>query len=168
MRDIAEFVSMQGGELLTDSRRVAAHFGKLHKNVLRAFDELECSSEFNRLNFEPVEFVDEKGETRRQVLMTKNGFMFLAMGFNGRQAALVKEAFISAFDEMAARLRDRSRNLWAELRELERLESASTARASLGGRLLNEHKQALPGFENRRALLEAKSQPRLFDDGEKA
>lgn len=166
MSDLSEFVSMESGELLTDSRRVAAHFGKPHKNVLRAYDALECSSEFNRLNFEPVEYTDAKGETRREVLMTKDGFMFLAMGFTGKEAAAMKEAFIKAFNEMAQRLRDHSRNLWAELRELERLESASAARASLGSRLMLERKAAIPGFEGRRALLEAKSQPRLFDDGE--
>ncbi|MFC3967703.1 hypothetical protein ACFOVS_06115 [Rhizobium lemnae] len=29
--------------------------GRQHKNVLRGIENLECSGEFNRLNFEPVE-----------------------------------------------------------------------------------------------------------------
>ena len=70
MSDGNDFVSLEGGELLTDSRRVAAHFDKLHKNVLRSFDELDCLEKFNRLNFEPVDYIDKNGETQREVLMT--------------------------------------------------------------------------------------------------
>jgi hypothetical protein len=33
--------------------------------------------EFNRLNFQPVEYVDHKGELRRMIKMTKDGFMLL-------------------------------------------------------------------------------------------
>lgn len=171
MTDITDFVSLDGGELLTDSRRVAAHFGKRHRDVLRAVRALECPEDFRVRNFaltvetrsNPSGGAPIPSDVYR---MTKDGFMFLAMGFTGKAAAVMKVAFIDAFNEMAARLRDRSRNLWAEIHELERLESASTARASLGSRLMLERKAAIPGFENRRALLDAKTQPRLFDDGE--
>jgi Rha family phage regulatory protein len=46
---------------------LARDFGKRHKNVLKAYDNLQCSPEFNRLNFQPVEYVDHKGELRRMI-----------------------------------------------------------------------------------------------------
>jgi Rha family phage regulatory protein len=100
-----DFVVASDAGVFTDSRTVAKHFKKQHKNVLRAYENIECSEDFNRLNFEPVEYLDAKGESRREVRMTKNGFMFLVMGFTGREAARIKEAFIRAFDCMAEFIR---------------------------------------------------------------
>ena len=89
----------------TTSFQVAELFDRLHKNVLRDIQALECSPEFNRLNFEPVEYTDAKGERRPAYRLTKDGFVFLAMGFTGPQAARFKEAYITAFNEMEKALR---------------------------------------------------------------
>ena len=53
-----------------------------------------------RRNFAPVDYVDEKGESRRSIDMTRDGFMFIVMGFTGKRAAQFKERFIAAFNEM--------------------------------------------------------------------
>ncbi|ENX6807224.1 Rha family transcriptional regulator, partial [Escherichia coli] len=37
--------------------------------------------------------------------ITKNGFVFLVMGFTGKKAAAFKEAYIAEFDRMEAELR---------------------------------------------------------------
>jgi len=92
------------GTIKTTSLKVAEHFGKQHKNVLQAIDRLECSLEFNQLNFQPVEYSDAKGEKRPAYEMTKDGFTFLAMGFTGKEAAKWKEAYINAFNKMAEQL----------------------------------------------------------------
>ncbi|MCL1161451.1 Rha family transcriptional regulator [Shewanella chilikensis] len=97
------FVS-QTNELVTDSRHVAQYFGKRHDNVIRSIKGLDCSQKFNRLNFEGVHYHDAKGEIRQAYQMTKNGFMFLVMGFTGKRAAEIKERYIQAFDEMAEQL----------------------------------------------------------------
>ena len=39
-------------------------FGKEHKNVLQAIYALDCSQSFNELNFQPVNYQDNKGEAR--------------------------------------------------------------------------------------------------------
>ncbi|MEO5341087.1 MAG: Rha family transcriptional regulator [Magnetococcus sp. MYC-9] len=65
---------------------IAEHFDKQHKNVLRDIANLERLGEFYRLNFEPVEYIDAKGERRPAVEVTKDGFMFLVMGFTGEKA----------------------------------------------------------------------------------
>ncbi|MHB8368954.1 MAG: Rha family transcriptional regulator [Leptospirales bacterium] len=92
---------------VTSSRKVAEYFGKDHKNVLRDIQNLPCSPEFNQLNFEPVEYADAKGEKRPEYLLTKNGFVFLVMGFTGARAASLKEAYIAEFDRMEEKLRRR-------------------------------------------------------------
>lgn len=88
------------GQPVTTSLEIAERFEKEHKNVLRAIESLECSEEFNRLNFEPVDYLDAKGEARRCYRITRDGFMFLAMGFTGAKAARWKEAFIIAFNAL--------------------------------------------------------------------
>lgn len=92
----------------TNSRDVAEFFGRAHKTVLSAIDRLECSEDFNRQNFMPVDYVDEKGRTYRSFNMTKDGFVFLVMGFTGKKAASIKEAYIAAFNAMEAELKLRA------------------------------------------------------------
>ena len=93
------------GQITTTSLQIAEHFGKRHKNVMQAIANLECSPEFNRLNFQPVEYLDAKGEKRPCYRITRDGFVFLAMGFTGKEAAQWKEAYITAFNKMEAELR---------------------------------------------------------------
>lgn len=90
---------------MASSREVAENFGKLHKDVLRAIRNLDCSPEFNERNFAPVEYLDSKGEKRTEYGMTRDGFSFLVMGFTGKEAAIWKERYITAFNAMEAALR---------------------------------------------------------------
>ena len=88
------------GKPVTTSLLVADRFAKRHGNVLMALRKLECSEEFNALNFKLVEYRDSKGETRPMYEITRDGFMFLAMGFTGKEAAEWKEKFIEAFNRV--------------------------------------------------------------------
>jgi Rha family phage regulatory protein len=87
------------GQKVTTSLLVASKFNKSHKNVLRAIDNLSCSQEFNRLNFEPTSYTDSQGRDQIMFYITKDGFMMLAFGFNGKDASDLKEKFINAFNE---------------------------------------------------------------------
>lgn len=91
---------MHKGRPVTTSLQVAEVFGKRHDNVVRKLQHLDCSDEFNALNFEAVEYRDEKGQMRPAYEMTKDGFVFLVMGFTGKKAAEFKEAYINAFNAM--------------------------------------------------------------------
>ncbi len=85
----------------TTSLIVAEKFGKLHKDVLKAIRNLECSVEFIERNFAPIEIDVKVGfGTRKDTAykMTRDGFMFLAMGFTGKEAGAWKERFIGAFN----------------------------------------------------------------------
>ena len=99
--------------------------------MLRAYDALECSPEFNRLNFEPADFIDKNGEKRRKIHMTKDGFMFLVMSFTGKEAARIKEAYINAFNAMAEQLQQISMSLWNQRLELEKRDATSFMWANL-------------------------------------
>lgn len=99
----SEVVVLSGEQVMTDSRKVAAHFGKRHRNVLQAVRNLQCSPGFRAHNFQQCLEINDlaNGKPEPVVQMTKDGFMFLVMGFTGPKAAEVKEAFIDAFNEMA-------------------------------------------------------------------
>jgi len=102
---IAPVLAIKAGRVVANSRDVAAAFGKRHADVLRSIDDLDCSAEFNQRNFASVDYQDAKGEMRRSVDLTRDGFVFLVMGFTGREAAKFKEAYILAFNRMEEELR---------------------------------------------------------------
>ncbi|HDO1314675.1 Rha family transcriptional regulator [Aeromonas veronii] len=93
-----KLVSAQEGEVFTTSRKVAELFGKEHRNVLRAIRSLDCDEEFTALNYELADFIDKNGDSRPEYLMTKDGMVFLVMGFTGKQAAQFKLLYIRAFN----------------------------------------------------------------------
>lgn len=99
-----ELVKNINGKAVTSSRKVAEVFEKLHKNVLQAIRELEIPEDFRELNFQPSEYEVQNSIGKivkyPEYLMTKDGFLFLVTGFNGKKAAEFKIAFINAFNEM--------------------------------------------------------------------
>lgn len=108
-----ELVTLENNKPMTTSLKVAEVFGKLHKNVIRDIENLDCSVAFRRLNFERTEIEVQAGPVKRKspvYLMTRDGFTFLAMGFNGKRAAQFKEKYIEAFNRMEAELMKRQAN----------------------------------------------------------
>ncbi|MBV7133681.1 transcriptional regulator [Escherichia coli] len=97
-------VTIKNGRAVTTSVAIAEFFGKRHDNVIQKIKTLECSEKFNALNFKDVTYTDAKGEKRPMYQITKNGFVFLVMGFTGNKAAAFKEAYIAEFDRMEAEL----------------------------------------------------------------
>jgi Rha family phage regulatory protein len=105
-----ELVTVSGSHAVTTSLKVAEVFGKRHDNVIQAIQRLECSENFRLLNF-------QESSTRQSMpnggvkeipayQITKDGFAFLAMGFTGKKAAQFKEAYIQAFNEKEAALKE--------------------------------------------------------------
>jgi Rha family phage regulatory protein len=103
---LSPHVEIINGVAVTTSLAVAEYFGKLHKNILRSIELLDCSEEFSRLNFELTSYLDQQGKSRPMYYLTKNGFVFLVMGFTGEEAGRIKEAYITAFDQMETQLRE--------------------------------------------------------------
>lgn len=98
----------RNGRIMVSSRDIAKTFEKKHKNILALIKELNCSEEFNRLNFVPITYRDRRGRLQPEYLMTRDGFTFLVMGFTGSLSAKFREAYIKAFNAMEAALNFKS------------------------------------------------------------
>lgn len=102
---VSDLAFSQGEKVRTTSLKVAEAFNKRHDDVLRKLRSLECSQEFIDRNFTGNEYQDRRGRSLPLYEMTKDGFIFLVMGFTGKRAAQIKEAYINAFNQMAWQLR---------------------------------------------------------------
>lgn len=105
-------VTLWKGEARVSSMDVAKYFEKEHKNVIRDVRELDCSLDFQKLNFEPMSrTVEVANSAQKEVpyyMMTRDGFTFLVMGYTGKRAAAFKEAYIKAFNAMEEIIRGHS------------------------------------------------------------
>lgn len=136
-----KLVSVNDGEVVTTSRRVAEIFGKQHKDVLRAINNLECSSDFRERSF-ALCFENnnlQNGKPLKYYQITKDGMAFLVMGFKGKEAARFKEAYINAFNWMANNIRQRE-ELDREINDFTKRESNSVSSGSFHGRGLAQRR----------------------------
>lgn len=103
---LVEITGKQNEEVLTTtSRKIADAFGKEHKNVIRDIENLDCSDKFTQLNFELSVYKDKSGKQNKEYIITKDGFVMLAMGYTGEKAMAFKEAYIAEFNAMDAELK---------------------------------------------------------------
>ena len=111
MKDI---ITVAGSKLTTTSKVISAVFGKVHRNVYRDIENLECSDEFRALNFEQSYYLSPQNKKIKCYNITEKGFYFLCMGFKGKKAAKWKEAFLCEFK----RLRDGTLNIDQRMTEI--------------------------------------------------
>lgn len=90
------------GRAFCSSRQIADTFNKRHDIVLRDIRDLDCSISFRLHNFEESSYKNTQNKKQPEYLMTKDGFVFLVMGYRGKKAAAFKEAYIKRFNEMEA------------------------------------------------------------------
>lgn len=98
-------VSVKNGKTAVSSKQISEVFGKPHKNVIRDIEKLRCSDEFRRLNFEPSSYTSPQNKKFACFDMTKDGFVFLCMGFTGAKAAEWKEKYILSYNKMESYIR---------------------------------------------------------------
>ncbi|GEP03702.1 Rha family transcriptional regulator [Methylobacterium oxalidis] len=96
-RGLVPKVQIIDGELTADSRDVAAFFGKTHFHVLRDIRNLHCSDDFRAINFD---LVKNGAGTTSHVMMRRDGFTFLVLGFDGEDAGAFRESYIAEFNRM--------------------------------------------------------------------
>ncbi|AWK13934.1 Rha family transcriptional regulator [Candidatus Fukatsuia symbiotica] len=106
-------ITIHNGKVVTTSQAVANYFSKQHKHVIAKIEKLDCSQTFTSANFSADAQIVTigNGATRKSKFyqMTKDGFIFLVMGFTGKRAAAFKEAYVAEFNRMEAELYDTSR-----------------------------------------------------------
>lgn len=99
------------GQPFTTSRAIAERFGKNHRDVLRAIENLLAvmpDPEFSRRNFalRNYQYTTARNQVREapEYHLTHDGFAFLAMRFTGAEAMAWQIAFLQAFNAMEAEL----------------------------------------------------------------
>lgn len=119
-------VNAYKGQATTTSTEVARVFGKRHADVLRRIEKLDCSDAFRQRNFALSSYEEKTGNgtTRKYPMyrLTRDGFVFLAMGFTGSHAADFKEAYIDAFNKLEETLNNPYRGIFQQTRVLMYLE----------------------------------------------
>lgn len=138
--ELPDLVTIENGKATTTSLKVAEVFGKDHKHVMRSIRELDCSDDFRRSNFGLTEVELQAGAVKRKspmYHMTRDGFVFLAMGFTGKRAAKFKEKYIEAFNKMEQTLNDpvALRMRLSHLEVLEMALESEKQRVALEGKL---------------------------------
>ena len=135
-----DLVILENGKASVDSKVIADAFGKVHRNVLRDIDRLQCSYKFRALNFEQSSYKSNQGKVLPCVKMTRDGFCFLAMGFTGAQASTWKEAFIEAFNNLEALASAKNQSAMDSLGEAIAMMESDKDKASIYGKALSRWK----------------------------
>lgn len=141
------------GKVTVTSKELAEKFGKSHFNVLRDIERLECSNEFRSLNFEASSYISKQNKKLECYDITRDGFVFLAMGFTGKEAAQWKEKYINAFNEMEKELlvalNHESSSVMSCLNEAIKIMEDDKAIASTCGKELSEWKKTKKEHEEK-------------------
>lgn len=144
--EVANLCEVRESQVVTTSLRVAEIFSKQHKHVLEAIRNLDCSDGFRGSNFRlTLKDKELHGSVARQdpfYFITRDGFIFLVMGFTGKTAAKYKEAYIYAFNEMEAKLRRQQE----EERMLRRMQQSSTPTFADAPRVVHDLLQQTDGI----------------------
>jgi len=112
------------GLALTSSTAVAARFGKSHDKVVRDIEQLLAdltvvsyarpsfqlgdapkSGDISGLKFEETTYLDSRKREQKMYRLTFADFSLVTMGFTGIKALRWKVDYITAFNQMEARLR---------------------------------------------------------------
>ena len=139
-------VAVINGAVKTTSLKIAEHFGKQHKSVLRAIENLEIPSDYRERNFALSSYEQKIPNGAVKELpcyeITRDGFMILVMDFTGKDAMQWKIAYINAFNQMEATLQA-SPSDYAELLKL--YSETSEYTHELLGRI-NQYKAHIGGY----------------------
>lgn len=116
-------VTRQDGILVVSSREVARNFEKNHQHILRDIDGLKEGVQNWTDLFLETNYVHEQNKQEyREILMNRDGFTLLAMGFTGKKALEWKLKYIEAFNKMENAIKNQLTGLSPELQVLINLE----------------------------------------------
>lgn len=108
---MTELVFLTDNMVTTSSRIVAEYFGMEHKTVLRALDNKKGSAQncatLDSMFFETTYVHEQNKQEYREVIMNRDGFSLLAMGFTGAKALQFQLKFINEFTRMEAELKSK-------------------------------------------------------------
>lgn len=105
------------GELVVSSRQVAEDFGKEHKNVVRAIENLTAQNSAVKNIMIESKF-EHRGNEYTEYLLTRDGFSLLVMGFTGSRALEWKLKYIEAFNNMEQAIKNPYSHLSKEVQAI--------------------------------------------------
>lgn len=160
-----QMVSEKEGKPVTTSLKVAEYFGRDHKSVLRSIRMLDCSKEFTSAHFcaHVQSIAIGNGATKESKVyeMDFQGFMFLVMGFTGKKAAKIKEAYINAFDWMYEQISNINNSYMEMLNKAMLQFKQEQSIASYAGRTLRQWQDSKPMLESKINEIASKAQLKL-------
>lgn len=97
-----DLVTINNGQAVTTSMKIAEYFGKKHQHVMEKIRKLldELPSDWGVSNFRQSSYFNVQGKEQPCYEMTKDGFTLLAMSFTGKKAIEFKLNYINAFNTM--------------------------------------------------------------------
>ncbi|MGC7087636.1 Rha family transcriptional regulator [Enterococcus faecalis] len=101
-------VIMKDKQAVTTSLQVAETFNKNHRDVLAAIDDLKegVAENYADLFYEDSYIHPQNKQKYRQIIMNRDGFTLLAMGFTGQKALKFKLKYIEAFNQMEKEIQE--------------------------------------------------------------
>ncbi len=111
-----DLVMMRGRDAVCDSLEVAEHFGKEHRNIIQAIDNLTAENSAVKKKFTVSTYKAENGHIYRRYYMNRDGFSLLVMGFNGKEALDWKMKYIEAFNRMEQLLAQKQTEVYKDTR----------------------------------------------------
>lgn len=158
-----DFIAEDGGQLITDSLKVATVHGKRHDNVLQLVRKrVKEAGAWGLLNFkEGIYFDPRNRQNHVMYTMTKDGYQFLVAKLTGAKAVAHQIAFIEAFNAMARYIKNQRDGLRFRCMELELEDKDSKRRGSHHAKGLNQRKREKKMIDPELAELKDKVQPKL-------
>ena len=100
-----ELITVVDGKAVVTSKQVADHFGKIHRDVMRAIrNELKTAGDFGLRNLALSSYTSLQNKKLECYEMTRDGFSLIAMSFIGEEAQQWKIKYIEAFNAMEREL----------------------------------------------------------------
>lgn len=131
----------RNNQALTNSLLVAEKFGKEHRNVIRAIEDIVCAQNCAQTNNQQltkmfaladydVPLNNGTGAVRKapMYIMNRDGFTLLAMGFTGDKALQFKLDYINAFNQMEETIKNGGHHVPGSFREALLLAAEQQAR----------------------------------------
>lgn len=106
---MTDLVIMRNKQAVTSSLEVAKTFNKKHKNVIQSIENKISSAENSaqlKNMFVLGNYKDKSGKSNKLYYMNRDGWTFIAMGFNGKEADNFKLQYINAFNQMEQALKE--------------------------------------------------------------
>ena len=140
-----ELITVVDGKAVVTSKQVADHFGKIHRDVMRAIrNELKTAGDFGLRNLALSSYTSLQNKKLECYEMTRDGFSLIAMSFIGEEAQQWKIKYIEAFNAMERELISGSTNFGSvmdALNEACKLMQDDKEKASAFGSGLSEWKR---------------------------